>query len=156
LSLCLLILLNVLAYELIELNRKTPLPPLPNPNGYATDSLDALTCRDLTKRLQEMERRQESLAEIMRNEEVWVRLTIPVWQRFAATLPFASLTKRAQKNFVTECNQSELPFKRLVVDLAVRAYELDHGQHPKSLNQLVPDYLNAVSVDPVTGMKLTN
>ena len=50
----------------------------------------------------------------------------------------------------------ELPFKRLVVDLAARAYELDHGQYPTSLNQLVPDYLNAVPVDPVTGVKLTN
>jgi hypothetical protein len=283
-TLCLLILLSVLAYELVELSRKTPLPPLPNPNGYddfvkaqnlivgtsadfawgsledlrkhvaenagvlkfvriglakqcrialsfttnyldlrslgdikrvtrlleaegrlaelerrtndaariylvtirygmescrggvmidhlvgiacetigvnalqrITASLDATACRDLSKQLQEIERRQESLADVMRNEAEWVRLTIPVWQRVAATIPFASLTRRAQKNFVTKCNQSELPFKRLIIDLAVRAYELDRGRHPRSLNELVPDYLDAVPVDPATGMKLTN
>src|SRR5580765_4534351 len=32
-SVCPLILLGVLAYGVVELNRKTPLPPLPNPNG---------------------------------------------------------------------------------------------------------------------------
>src|SRR6266576_102635 len=34
LTVCLLVLLGALAYEFAELNRKTPLPPLPNPNGY--------------------------------------------------------------------------------------------------------------------------
>ena len=82
LTVCLLVLLGALAYEFAELNRKTPLPPLPNPNGYD----------DFVK---------------------------------------------AQK-------------------LMIRAYELDRGQHLKSLNELVPDYLEAVPVDPATGTKLTN
>src|SRR6266540_4199140 len=34
LTVCLLILLSLLAYGFVELNRKSPLPPLPNPNGY--------------------------------------------------------------------------------------------------------------------------
>ena len=33
-TVCLLILLCALAYGVAELNRKIPLPPLPNPNGY--------------------------------------------------------------------------------------------------------------------------
>ncbi len=71
-------------------------------------------------------------------------------------IPLESLSRRAQKNFVQKCNQSELQLERLIIDLAVRAYELDHGQHPKSLNELVPDYLDAVPVDPATGTKLSN
>ena len=34
LAVCLLILLSVLAFEFVELNRKFPLPPLPSPNGH--------------------------------------------------------------------------------------------------------------------------
>ena len=67
----------------------------------------------------------------------------------------ASLAKRAQKNFVMRCNQSELLFKRLVVDLAVRAYELDRGQKLTNLSELVPEYLDAIPVDPATGTRLT-
>jgi len=58
-------------------------------------------------------------------------------------------------NRIKKCHQSEISFKRLVIDLAIRAYELDRGQHPKSLNALVPNYLEAVPVDPATGTKLT-
>jgi hypothetical protein len=120
------------------------------------DSLDAATCRATSRQLQQLERQQEPLADVMRNEAEWVRRTIPVWQRIPAMIPLASLTTRAQKNFATKCNQSGHQLKRLIVDVAVRAYELDRGSPPKSLDQLVPDYLDAVSVDPATGMKLTN
>ncbi len=123
-----------------------------------TGALDAATCRVLSKQLQEFERREESVTEVLRNEAEWVRRTFPLWQRIPAMIPIESLnpTKRVQKDFVKKCNQSEIPFKRLIINLAVRAYELDRGQQPKSLNELVPDYLDAVPVDPATGTKLTN
>ena len=122
-----------------------------------TGALDAATCRVLSKQLQEFERREESVTEVLRNEAEWVRRTFPLWQRIPAMIPIESLnpTKRVQKDFVKKCNQSEIPFKRLIINLAVRAYELDRGQQPKSLNELVPDYLDAVPVDPATGTKLT-
>jgi len=118
-------------------------------------ALDARTCRALSKQLQEIERRQESLTDVLRNEAEWVRRTFPVWQRIPAMIPLESLAKRAQKNFVKQCNQSELQLKWLMIDLATRAYELERGPHPKSPNELVPDYLDAVPVDPATGTKLT-
>ena len=120
-----------------------------------TSTLDAATCRATAVQLQQLERQQESPKDVLRNEAEWVRRTIPVWQRVPAMIPLVSLTRRAQNNFMTRCNQSGLQLKRLIVDQAVRAYELDRGQHPKSLDQLVPDYLDAVPVDPATGTKLT-
>jgi hypothetical protein len=119
------------------------------------DSLDAATCRVTFKQLQQLERQQEPLADVMRNEAEWVRRTIPVWQRIPAMIPLASLTGRAERNFVAKCNQSGLQLKRLIIDLAVRAYVLDRGSRPKDLDALVPDYLDAVTVDPATGKKLT-
>jgi hypothetical protein len=34
------------------------------------------------------------------------------------------------------------------IALALRLYEIDHGQRPTSLEQLVPDYLDAIPADP--------
>jgi hypothetical protein len=36
----------------------------------------------------------------------------------------------------------------LVAELALRAWRLEHGEHPRSLHQLVPDYLDEVPQDP--------
>ena len=117
-------------------------------------TLDAATCRALTKKLQAIERQKESLSDIIRHEAEWVRRTFPVWQRIPALIPLESLSMRAQKEFVRMCNQSELQLERLIIDLAVRGYELDRGNSPKNLNELVPDYFDAVPVDPATGRKL--
>jgi len=54
-----------------------------------------------------------------------------------------------------KCNQFEFQLKRLLIDLAVRAHELERGRPPKSWNELVPDFLESVPVDPETGVKLT-
>jgi hypothetical protein len=34
------------------------------------------------------------------------------------------------------------------VAFAIRLYELDHGRRPSELLELVPDYLNAIPIDP--------
>jgi hypothetical protein len=121
-------------------------------------ALDARTCRALSKQLQEIERRQEPVTDVVRNEAEWVRRTFPVWQRIHAMIPIETLNplKRVRRDFVQKCNRSELQLRWLKIDLATRAYELEHGRHPKSLNELVPDYLDAVPVDPATGTKLTH
>ena len=38
----------------------------------------------------------------------------------------------------------------------MRAYELEQGRSPEKSETLVSDYLTAVSVDPNTGLKMTN
>src|SRR5262245_35014140 len=119
-------------------------------------SLDAANCRVLSRQLQEIEHGQESFKEVLRNEAEWVRRSFPLGQRIPAMIPFASLAKRAQKDFVQKCNQATVQLKRLMIDLAARAYELDRGHTPKSLNELVPDYLESVPVDPTTGTRLTH
>ena len=42
----------------------------------------------------------------------------------------------------------------LLLQLATRAYELEKGEHPKSLADLVPAYLKAIPQDPLTGTNL--
>ena len=44
--------------------------------------------------------------------------------------------------------------RQLLIDLAARAYELDKGQSPANVADLVPDYLKAIPQDPFTGTNL--
>jgi hypothetical protein len=39
----------------------------------------------------------------------------------------------------------------LLIQLAARAYELEKGERPKRLTDLVPAYLNTIPQDPLTG-----
>ena len=48
---------------------------------------------------------------------------------------------------VEECRRVTM-LRMLIIKLALRAYELDHGALPQSLSQLVPDYLPTVPIDP--------
>jgi len=42
----------------------------------------------------------------------------------------------------------------LLLQLAAHAYELEKGKRPKSLADLVPAYLKAISQDPLTGTNM--
>ena len=42
----------------------------------------------------------------------------------------------------------------VLIALAAKLYELDHGRWPGSIDELVPDILSAVPPDPVTGKPL--
>jgi len=120
-------------------------------------TLDAATCRALSRQLQGIEHGQESVKDVLRNEAEWVRRTFPLWQRLPAmnSIESPNPLKRVKKDFVKKCHQSELHRNRLIIDLAARAYELERGHPANSLNDLVPDYLESVPVDPTTGAKLT-
>jgi hypothetical protein len=41
--------------------------------------------------------------------------------------------------------------RMLSIDLALRAYRADRGEWPEKLEQLVPQYLNAIPLDPMSG-----
>ena len=58
--------------------------------------------------------------------------------------------QRAQKSYQAE----QLRARRLMIDFAARAYELDKGHRPAGAADLVPEYLKAVPKNPSTGKKM--
>lgn len=49
----------------------------------------------------------------------------------------------------TELTYRVTAFQKMAgLALAIRLYEIDHGNRPKDLNQLVPDYIREVPIDP--------
>ena len=121
-----------------------------------TSGLDAKTCRVVAKQLQEIDDSREPSSDVLNNEQAWMRISSDLRQRIQAMIPIERLnpTRQVKKGFIMKCNQTELLLRRLMIDLATRAYKLEHGQLPKSLNELVPDYLDAIPVDQATGRQL--
>src|SRR5437879_1005470 len=75
----------------------------------AAGGLDASTCRETIKMLQEIDRTREPVADVLRMEREWIRRTYPLSKRWQEMIPIASLNpaKRAQKDFAGKCNHWE-------------------------------------------------
>jgi hypothetical protein len=121
------------------------------------NGLGAQQCRTGIGELRITLANEEPTEDVLRNEEIWLRINSSLRERLQSWIPISRFNpvKRMRQNFVKNCQRSELQLKRLMIDLAVRAYELDHGRHPENLSALVPDYLDSIPTDPTTGTNLT-
>jgi len=63
------------------------------------------------------------------------------------------LNKAVQKG-EERFNKQRMKLRQLTIDLAARAYELDKGKPPATVNDLVPDYLKTIPQDPLTGTNI--
>ena len=80
--------------------------------------------------------------------------TFPLTQRIGGrianwTAGDQSITRAFQK-----LDASTQQLARTMLDCAALAWELDHGQRPTSVTNLVPQYLKAIPADPITGQPL--
>jgi hypothetical protein len=105
--------------------------------------LDAVECRKLATALETAETNQEPAQTFVRNDELWGRRTYG-W-RFGVyrLLNFRSHTLSIQR-YLGRYSAMELRTRVLVLALASRAYELDHGRPPANPAELVPGYLQAL------------
>ena len=106
-------------------------------------NLDAKQCREIATALQNLESGREPVQEILEHEKSWARA------RFGWKTPFLQLigsrqTQAAKQKYVGKMANIQTRTGRLAVDFAVRAYELEHGEKPKRVEDLVPSYLEVV------------
>jgi hypothetical protein len=118
------------------------------------DKLDARACRDTVEALETLDAQKQSWDAVRQQENAWSRRT------------FTSLSHRIYRPLLTRMiakawQASERKFKerekqtrQLRIDLAARAYELEKGQPPARVADLVPNYLKAIPRDPFTGTNL--
>jgi hypothetical protein len=116
--------------------------------------LTAKSCRETATTLETLDSQRQTWSEVMQQERDWSRRTFRGTRHELARLMMRnSLTKayqRAEQRFGNQQSKT----RRLMVDFAVRAYELDKGHPPASLAVLVPAYLQAVPQDPLTGTNM--
>jgi len=117
------------------------------------NQLDARTCRDAASTLERIDTEKPSWDGVMKQEDDWIRRTFGM-RAVLVEIVFHQQMKRngvrAQKGYLAE----QLKLRRLELDLASRAYNLDKGHNPASAADLVPEYLKAIPKSPSTGKNL--
>ena len=129
-------------------------------------NLDALACRRAAASLETLDSQRQTWNELMQQENAWSHGTFgtfPGWRydiiewkgninRWRERKIIKSIITTTEENFNNQAQKT----RRLMLDLAARAYELDKGHPPASAADLVPDYLKAVPQDPVTGTNMVH
>jgi len=114
---------------------------------------DANTCRETATALEAVDEVRPSWPDVLQQEDDWIRRTFgarAVLVEFVYHRQMKRNGPKAQRVFQAE----QLKARRLMIDFASRAYELDKGHRPASAADLVPDYLKAVPKNPTTGKNL--
>lgn len=118
------------------------------------NQLDARTCREFAATLETVDTGKASWKDLVRQEDLWIRRTFGASSVVVEFIVHRQLKQRnglrAQRSYQAE----QLKLRRLELDLASRAYELDKGRRPASTADLVPEYLKAVPKSPATGKPL--
>jgi len=115
--------------------------------------LDAATCREMIHLLRRIEREPESVAAVQKRERLWADQISPVARPFRIIqMIVQTRTVNPLKAALQKAEQKAVVIQRrrrvLLVELAARAYKLEKGKPPEQLEDLVPDYLGAVPLEP--------
>lgn len=118
-------------------------------------SLDAKTSAELARQFETAESDKESWEQILQNEKYWLRQTYPGFNyRIAEIFTWSQL--KAARNKGKQKYDAQLNLtRRLMLDLAAHAYQLDKGHRPASVADLAPAYLKSAPIDPLTGKEMT-
>jgi hypothetical protein len=116
--------------------------------------LDAQTCRETAAALETLDSQRQTLDEVMQQEHDWARRTHPgirhEIERMMERNSLNKIYKASERRFTTQ----QTATRQLIIDLAARAYELDNGRLPASVNDLAPKYIKTIPEDPLTGTNL--
>jgi hypothetical protein len=116
-------------------------------------TLDATQCREAATALEACEARRESTDTIVRQERAWARRIWGFKGQIARLFTFKTL-RRIEQKWMSKANAQQTRTRLLLIQFAARAYELEKGERPKSLADLVPAYLKAIPHDPLTGTNM--
>jgi len=117
-------------------------------------TLNASQCREAVTVLEVVEARREPMETIRAREREWARRLWGFKGQIARLLSYQSLRQSEQK-WVAREKAQQIRAQVLLIQLATRAYELEKGDRPKHLADLVPVYLTAIPQNPVTGTNMS-
>jgi hypothetical protein len=116
--------------------------------------LDAKSCRESVMALESFETNRQSWADVMEQENVWRSRIYPGLKNYITYLLERKQVAETMRKAETSFQGQEEKTRRLMIQLAARAYELEKGRPPASISDLVPAYLKSVPTDPSTGAKM--
>jgi hypothetical protein len=117
--------------------------------------LDAKQCREAAVALQSCAGQREPRQTVLVRERAWVRRAYGLKGQLARLVNFKSM-KLSEQRIVSKLTAQQTREQVLLIQLASRAYELEKGERPKTLGNLVPVYLKAIPQSPVTGTNMAS
>jgi hypothetical protein len=116
--------------------------------------LDAKSCRETAGDLEVLDTQRQTWDDVAQQENAWSRRTF-TGLRYAI---LRIVEKKSTDNMCAAVKLKKQKYpkmtRQLSIQFAARAYALDKGNPPESVDDLVPDYLKAVPIDPITGNKM--
>jgi len=115
---------------------------------------DAKTCRETAASLETLDAVKPSWQDVLKQEDNWIRRTFGAPAILVEFVFHQQMKQRNGQRMQKSYQAEQLKARRLMIDFASRAYELDKGHRPASAADLVPEYLKAVPKSPSTGKAL--
>ena len=124
-----------------------------------TNEVSLTEYREAIQTLESLEANSELADDILKRDKIWTQQTYSRMAYWRAMIHRMIQEKtlhpaRPPINFKTTIEAKENQRRKLLVDLATRAYELEKGERPKSIADLVPNYLKIIPLDPITGTNI--
>jgi hypothetical protein len=116
-------------------------------------TLDAKQCREAAAALESCEAQAETVEAVLAQERAWSRRLWGFKAQLVRLVMFKTMRQTEQK-WMAKAKAQQTRTRSLLVQLAARAYELEKGKRPKSLDDLVPAYLKTIPEDPGTGTNM--
>ncbi len=115
--------------------------------------LDATCCRAAARALEEINAKREQPETILATERAWSARRFGLIDRLGGFLARKATRKRFAQ-FIERSHQTEARTQRLMLRLAVRAYEMEQKQQPAKVSDLIPAYLKTAPHDSETGKEI--
>ena len=112
--------------------------------------LNAEQCREAIAALVEVERRREPIDEVLRRDRIWEEHVGGWFHRFCQLLSDSLPSKDSgnTSRFHAFKGLKDAVTRLLILELAVLEYRLERGELPDRLEQLTPEFLDELPIDP--------
>lgn len=119
-------------------------------------NLDAPTARRVAAMLVELDAGRPLLGATLETERAWRSSAIgPVTRLMFAVSPSSrGMLDKPEQMAIEADNRAVGRAIALAAELAARAYALEHGKLPARLDDLLPDYLPVIPIDPASGRRM--
>ncbi len=124
-----------------------------NQMRFEIDELTIEQCRELSRSLVELDAHREKTSEIVERDLFWFTSG---WQQrtYVLVRRLTNSISEEQKQFEDESNAVVARTRLLICELAIGAFHKEHGRNPTSLEELSPDDLPTLQIDPFSDRPL--
>ncbi len=128
-----------------------------SPLNTLVPDLDAQTCKELARLLEKMDTTREPTQVTWDQERNWALSSGGILERIKNRMILLVAYRNLQtirQNAESRFAQIQFQERDLMLRLAARAYQWEHGKAPDRPGDLVPEYLAAIPKHPGTGQEL--